>query len=642
MKNKLFLFSVLLFLTWTVSAQQFTYTPAQPKPGDVITVKYTPPAATDGKEHPVEAAYYANGPDNASVSEDLKLEKTGDSWTGTLTAAPGMSFIYFGFKAGEKMDANNNEGYSILLYDGDKPRQEANLFLSRFYQGMGSRVGVETNLTKAKEAMEKELEAYPESRSKYIASYASIRARDDKDNAASIYQEEIEKLLKAGLKTEEEYAALNSLYEMAKLPEQAKMINDLRKEKFPNGRWQAADLANNAMRERDIEKKKQLVAELTGKIESGDPNFTSYKSNLGYFKSLPARYYISKKDWQGFQKAVAESGIDSKSELASLYNSAAWQMQLDSSELKLAEEFGAKAVQYAEAIRKDAAEPRPGYYTEKQWKESKENTYAQYADTYAMVLYRAGKYKQGYAVAKSAAMDINKGEDAEQNKTYALLASKVLSAKKLIPQLEQFVRSGKSSGEMLTMLKTAYVKKRGSEKGYDAYIDELQRESYLKVLAEMKKAMINEDGPSFALYNLDGKKTDIKDLRGKVVIVDFWATWCGPCIASFPGMQRAKDKFKDNPKVQFVFVDTWESVEDKKKNAADFIAKSNYSFDVWLDTEDTVVEQFKVQGIPTKFVLDPEGRVRFKAVGFDGSEDKLVQELTAMIELAGDSGKKAF
>ena len=71
--------------------------------------------------------------------------------------------------------------------------------------------------------------------------------------------------------TEEEYAALNSIYTMAKLPEQAKMINDLRKEKFPNGMWQADDLANNAMRERDIEKKKQLVAELTGKIESGDP-----------------------------------------------------------------------------------------------------------------------------------------------------------------------------------------------------------------------------------------------------------------------------------------------------------------------------------------------------------------------------------
>ena len=175
MKNKLFLFSVLLLLTWTVSAQQFTYTPAQPKPGDIITVTYTPSTATDGKEHPVEAAYYANGPENASVSEDLKLVKNGNSWTGTLTAAPGMSFIYFGFKAGEKMDANNNEGYTILLYDGDKPRQEANLFLSRFYQGMGSRVGVETDLSKAKEAMEKEFEAYPESRSKLVASYANIR-----------------------------------------------------------------------------------------------------------------------------------------------------------------------------------------------------------------------------------------------------------------------------------------------------------------------------------------------------------------------------------------------------------------------------------------------------------------------------------
>jgi thiol-disulfide isomerase/thioredoxin len=147
--------------------------------------------------------------------------------------------------------------------------------------------------------------------------------------------------------------------------------------------------------------------------------------------------------------------------------------------------------------------------------------------------------------------------------------------------------------------------------------------------------MLDESAPSFALYNLDGKKTDISELRGKVVVVDFWATWCGPCIASFPAMQKAMDKYKNDPNVKFIFIDTWESVEDKKANAQSFITKNKYRFDVWMDETDEVVTQFKVEGIPTKFVLDPEGKIRFKSVGFDGSDEKLVMELSAMIDMAG-------
>ena len=63
---------------------------------------------------------------------------------------------------------------------------------------------------------------------------------------------------------------------------------------------------------------------------------------------------------------------------------------------------------------------------------------------------------------------------------------------------------------------------------------------------------------------------------------------------------------------------------------------------MWMDTEDKVVAQFKVEGIPTKFVIDKEGKIRFKAVGFSGSDDKLVQELSAMIDMAANPNKKGF
>jgi hypothetical protein len=106
-------------------------------------------------------------------------------------------------------------------------------------------------------------------------------------------------------------------------------------------------------------------------------------------------------------------------------------------------------------------------------------------------------------------------------------------------------------------------------------------------------------------------------------------------------MQKMVTKYKDNPDVKFIFIDTWERVENKEKNAADFIANNKYTFHVLMDNESKVVDQFKVDGIPTKFIIDKNGIIRFKAVGFDGSDDKLISELTAMIDLAS-SQPKAF
>jgi peroxiredoxin len=99
-------------------------------------------------------------------------------------------------------------------------------------------------------------------------------------------------------------------------------------------------------------------------------------------------------------------------------------------------------------------------------------------------------------------------------------------------------------------------------------------------------------------------------------------------------MNKALTKYKDNDNVKFLFVDTWENVDDKLKNAKDFMEKKKYPFYVLMDTENKMVEDFKVSGIPTKFIIDKNGKIRFKAVGFSGKDDELVDELTTMIEMA--------
>ena len=178
-----------------------------------------------------------------------------------------------------------------------------------------------------------------------------------------------------------------------------------------------------------------------------------------------------------------------------------------------------------------------------------------------------------------------------------------------------------------------YIVEKKSDKGYADYLAKLEMAAKEKKRADLAKTMINEEAPKFNLKDLEGNDISLAGLKGKVVVVDFWATWCGPCIASMPAMKTAQDKLQGND-VAFIFIDTWESAENKKQNAADFMTKNKYPFHILLDEADKVVADFKVSGIPTKFVIDKTGNIRFKSVGFSGNDDALVDEVSMMVEMA--------
>lgn len=97
------------------------------------------------------------------------------------------------------------------------------------------------------------------------------------------------------------------------------------------------------------------------------------------------------------------------------------------------------------------------------------------------------------------------------------------------------------------------------------------------------------------------------------------------------------DLYKDNDKVVFLFIDIWESVKDKEKVVFEFINKNEYIFKVLMDKKDEVVVKYKVEGIFIKFVLDGNGKICFKSVGFVGNDEVLMIEMNLMIELV--SGK---
>lgn len=615
----------------------FTIKPEKPRPGDTVTISYQPAGNLAGHMGAISSVVYQHG-GPVQKTEDLVMQKKGIGYTAVIPTDTAMNFVYLSFAANGQFDNNQQEGYYFHLYQGDAIRKGSYISQYAFYQFLGQQAGVERNNEKALAALENEFRLYPESKKNNLINHTRLLMAMKKEDGAAIAQKAIEALLKSGLNEENDYDNLSGLYGLAKLPEQSRLITTLKKEKFPKGKWTRNDKISSYFAEKDPAVKETMMKEIIANIET-DKEWEGFKPAIESMKLQLLSTYIQQKSYQKAKDLAAT--MKDQSQVASVYNNFAWEIQKTGENLDIAAELAAFATQYAKQRWEGTSGDRPSNLSVSQWKENGKNTYAMYADTYAMVLYRKGEYKKGFSYTRDAALTIGGGKDGEMNNTYALLAEKVLPAKKLKPELEQFVKEGGSTNEIKDILKKIYQKEKKSESGFDEYITSLQQEKYNEMLKELRKSMISETTPSFALYNLEGKKVDISELKGKVVVVDFWATWCGPCKASFPGMQKMVNKYKDNPGVQFLFVDTWEQAEDKKKNAQDFITNSKYSFEVLMDNDNTVVEKFKVEGIPTKVVIDKAGMIRFKSIGFNGSEDKLMAELTAMIDLATDS-KKAF
>ena len=126
--------------------------------------------------------------------------------------------------------------------------------------------------------------------------------------------------------------------------------------------------------------------------------------------------------------------------------------------------------------------------------------------------------------------------------------------------------------------------------------------------------------PPLALRDLKGKEHKLADYRGKVVVLNFWATWCDPCREEMPSMQRLQDKLAGKP-FAIIAVDYGEGAP----RVSDFLKTVPVRFTVLLDRDTSAATAWKVKVLPTTLVIDPEQKVRFVAVGDIGWDSEPVE-----------------
>ena len=285
------------------------------------------------------------------------------------------------------------------------------------------------------------------------------------------------------------------------------------------------------------------------------------------------------------------------------------------------------------------------YLTASEWKDEVNRSRAGHVfPVHISLLMTAGKKEEAmkYAVLAQSYLDY---KNTTINSQYAMLLQQDKDTKALTVVLTKALYKNQSTPEMIEMLKGIYIKEHKSEKGFAEYVESLKNPA--DIAAAKKEAiasMMNKPMPEWSMKDMSDKVVNSKDLIGKTVILDFWATWCVPCKASFPGMKLAVEKYKNDPNVLFYFVDTEERGADYKSEVKKYIKDNNYPFNVLFDNKaegakatgevfDRIAKTFTISGIPQKLFVDKKGNLRFISVGFNGSATALADDIENMVEL---------
>ncbi|HUO76393.1 MAG TPA: TlpA disulfide reductase family protein [Thermodesulfovibrionales bacterium] len=126
-----------------------------------------------------------------------------------------------------------------------------------------------------------------------------------------------------------------------------------------------------------------------------------------------------------------------------------------------------------------------------------------------------------------------------------------------------------------------------------------------------KAAVVGLNAPGFLLDDPSGKTYTLSELKGSVVFINFWATWCPPCIEEIPSIQNLYNGFKDKKEFRMVTI----LYKDDYDKAMAFLKQNNYTLPVLIDREGKAAKAYGLTGVPETYIVDKQGVLREKVIG---------------------------
>ena len=178
---------------------------------------------------------------------------------------------------------------------------------------------------------------------------------------------------------------------------------------------------------------------------------------------------------------------------------------------------------------------------------------------------------------------------------------------------------------LIAIAVTSMVKKNVDQE--DSFDDE-QRGVDLVGVAANEGLNKGEQAPDFELTTLAGEPIRLSELKGKKVILNFWATWCPPCKAEMPHMQNFYEDYAEAENVEIVAVNLTSG--DREASVEEFVKDYGLTFPIPMDVEGEVGQKFQAVTIPTSYIIDTNGMIQHKIVG--PMDETMIQDFVSNIK----------
>ncbi|MEZ0610216.1 TlpA family protein disulfide reductase [Fibrella sp. WM1] len=638
----------LFLLTTSPLLAQFRYTPERPQPGDVVSFTYTP-TTTLANETAIEGRYVRYGSPlvmRLSQPETATAVRVGNTVMGELKVPKkDVAGLLMAFQSKGKptlIDHNNTHFYPIMLYTADgkvQPHATGGQASVMVRTAFPYAMKIKPDWAWTVGQYERELQQNPTTRPLYWADLILAKMRQAESGpvtaAPAVARRGATKRAPVGRATTQtnfrqtaladiatyldsqkpapspaDLTTAAQLYEQLSEPKLAQQTRDRIKTVDPAGDAAQKARAEVVRAEPDMGKKLTAFASFTQAFPT-----SAYRAVLvssvaeAYFK--PGQF----KELVQFLTAQPITATD-----PTLLLSFAQQMADEGRGVPQAEWIANRAI----TVFRQVPAPR----------NSGQDRVAQIRAAQAALghaLEQQNRLLPALTAYHEATASLTPDQtDPRTNERTWLCAQRASRADSVLPFIESVVREGRATPRLRTSLIEWQTPRLGGAAQAITYLRTLEADYRADRRAELAEQFVNQPAPGFTLTTLDGKTVSLASLRGKVVVLDFWATWCGPCIASFPAMRQARDYFKNDPGVQFLFVNTREGGPVSRVQS--FVARQPYTGIIPLDMNQRVSDAYGVQGIPTKVVIDPKGRVRYRSIGYSGNAEATADELTLVIE----------